>query len=216
MRSQPTPRRRDGDRMAELELFFDCGSPWTYLAFEGVGPVLRETGGQLRLRPILVGGVFNAVNQSVYQARAHPIPQKAAYHRKDLADWARCRGLQIGWPKVFPVRSVRVMRGCLVAEESGLQAAFARRAFQAYWRDLEDISQPAVLERVATDAGLDPRSFLARIEAPEIKQALAQNTQELIDRGGFGSPTFFVDRDDLYFGQDRLELIRHALLERAS
>ena len=202
--------------MAELELFFDCGSPWTYLAFEGVVPVLQETGARLRLRPILVGGVFNAVNQSVYEARAHPTPQKAAYHRKDLADWARFRGLQIGWPKVFPVRSVRVMRGCLVAKEWGRQEAFARRAFQAYWRDLEDISQPPVLERVAIDAGIEPESFLDRLEAPEIKQALTRNTQELIDRGGFGSPTFFVDRDDLYFGQDRLELIRHTLLERAS
>lgn len=216
MLAQPTPRRRDGNPMAELELFFDCGSPWTYLAFEGVGPILRETGTQLQLRPILVGGVFNAVNPSVYEARAHPIPQKAAYHRKDLADWGRFRGLQIGWPKVFPVRSVRVMRGCLVAEEAGRQEAFARRAFQAYWRDLEDISQPAVLERVATEVGIDPHPFLERIEAPEIKQALARNTQELIDRGGFGSPTFFVARDDLYFGQDRLELIRHALRERAS
>jgi len=202
--------------MAELELFFDCGSPWTYLAFEGVGPILRETGARFRLRPMLVGGVFNAVNQSVYEARAHPIPQKAAYHQKDLADWARFRGLQIGWPGVFPVRSVRAMRGCLVAEESGRQEAFARRAFEAYWRDLEDISQPTVLERVATEVGLDAEAFLARIEAPEIKQALARNTQELIDRGGFGSPTFFVGGSDLYFGQDRLELIRHALLERAS
>lgn len=199
--------------MTELELFFDCGSPWTYLAFEGIAPIVRETGASLVLRPILVGGVFNAINESVYEARARPVPAKWAYHQKDLADWARFRGLEIGWPDVFPVRSVLAMRGCLVAEESGLLEPFARRVFEAYWRDLEDISQPSVLERVVSDVGLDSGAFFDRVDASEIKDRLRRNTQELIDRGGFGSPTLFVGHEDLYFGQDRLELVRHALLE---
>ena len=201
--------------MATLELFFDCGSPWTYLAFHGLGPIVRETGATLSLRPILVGGIFNAINRSIYAARAEPVPQKWAYHQKDLQDWARLRGLEIGWPAVFPVRSVRAMRGCLVAEEAGAMPAYATRVFEAYWRDLEDISQPAVLERIVRDVGLDPVPFFERVEAPEIKAALRENTEELMDRGGFGSPTLFVDGDDLYFGQDRLELVRRALLERS-
>ncbi len=200
--------------MARIELFFDCGSPWTYLAFHGLGPIVAETGAELSLRPILVGGIFNAINESVYAARAKPVPQKWAYHQKDLQDWARHRGLEIGWPPVFPVDSVRAMRGCLVADELGLLEGFARRVFEAYWRDLEDISRPEVLDRIASQTGLDAQRFRERVEAPEIKAALRRNTDEVMERGGFGSPTIFVDGDDLYFGQDRLELVRQALLER--
>jgi 2-hydroxychromene-2-carboxylate isomerase len=202
--------------MSQIEFFFDCGSPWTYLAFEGIGPIAEEFDAELIFRPILVGGIFNAINGSVYESRANPVPQKWAYHRKDLADWARYRGLSIGWPKVFPVNSVHAMRGCIVAEDldpHGL-APFARRVFEAYWRDLEDISQSEVLEKVVADVGLDPKVFLERIAAPETKSALRANTEEVMDRGGFGSPTLIVDGDDLYFGQDRLELIRATLMER--
>jgi 2-hydroxychromene-2-carboxylate isomerase len=199
--------------MRRVELFFDCGSPWTYLAFHGLEPIAAEAGAEILLRPILVGGIFNAINSSVYASRADPVPAKWAYHRKDLADWAAFRGLEIGWPEVFPVNSVQAMRGCLVAEAMGASmAAFARRIFEAYWRDLEDISQHSVLERVVADVGLDAEDFFERLATPPIKDALRANTQEVMDRGGFGSPTLFVDGDDLYFGQDRLELVRAALL----
>jgi 2-hydroxychromene-2-carboxylate isomerase len=202
--------------MSQVELFFDCGSPWTYLAFHGIEPIIEETHAELILRPILVGGIFNAINESVYAARAKPVPQKWAYHRKDLADWARFRGLEIGWPDVFPVNSVQAMRGCIVAAEldpSSL-ARFARRVFEAYWRDLEDISQRPVLEAIVRDVGFDEARFFERLAAPETKSALRSNTEEVMERGGFGSPTLILDGDDLYFGQDRLELIRAALMER--
>jgi 2-hydroxychromene-2-carboxylate isomerase len=90
---------------------------------------------------------------------------------------------------------------------------FARAVFEAYWGDLEDISQDAVLERIASLVGLDPTTFFGRINAPEYKQRLRVNTDELIARGGFGSPTMFVDTDDMYFGNDRLPLVREALLQ---
>ena len=202
--------------MSQVELFFDCGSPWTYLAFHGIEPIVRETKAELILRPILVGGIFNAINSSVYAARAKPVPQKWAYHRKDLADWARYRGVEIGWPDVFPVNSVEAMRGCIVAGALAPSSVgrFARRVFEAYWRDLEDISQRPVLEAIVTDLGLDGAQFFERLAAPETKAALRRNTEEVMDRGGFGSPTLFIDGDDLYFGQDRLELIRTVLMER--
>src|SRR5262245_21998864 len=84
-------------------LCFDCGGPWTYLAFHKIEVLAAETGAELVWKPILVGGVFNAVNRGVYEARANPAPARAKYHAKDLADWARHYGLTIGWPKVFPV-----------------------------------------------------------------------------------------------------------------
>jgi 2-hydroxychromene-2-carboxylate isomerase len=201
--------------MSTLEFFFDCSSPWTYLAFHRIEDLARDTGAELRWRPFLVGGVFNSVNPSVYEARKAPVPAKARYYGKDLADWARLYGLRIGMPPVFPVNSVKAMRGAFVAEEHGRLPAYARAVFEAYWGELRDISEDAVLEDVASRTGLDAGELLAKIAEPACKAKLRANTDELIERGGFGSPTMFVDRDDMYFGNDRLSLVR-AALERAS
>jgi 2-hydroxychromene-2-carboxylate isomerase len=205
--------------MATLEFFFDCSSPWTYLAFHKVEEVARAASAELVWRPFLVGGVFNAVNPSVYEARkglsAPSIPAKARYYFKDLGDWARAYGIRIGQPPVFPVNSVKAMRGAFVALEHGVLPEYARAVFEAYWGDLADISQDAVLEPIVARAGLDRGEFFAKIADPVYKQKLRASTDELIARGGFGSPTMFVDRDDMYFGNDRLALVRDAL-ERAA
>jgi 2-hydroxychromene-2-carboxylate isomerase len=194
-----------------LEVFFDCSSPWTYLAFENLQPLVAELGATIVWRPILVGGVFNTINPSVYASRAAPVPAKARYMLKDLQDWARLGGLKIKMPpSVFPVNSVKAMRGCLVAETEGRLVPFARAVFQAYWGEDLDISQDAVLTPIATRVGLE--RLLERAAEPAIKEALKANTDELIARGGFGSPTMFVNGDDMYFGNDRLGLVRAALL----
>ena len=197
--------------MPTLEFFFDCGSPWTYLAFHKIEEVAREGGASLVWKPILVGGVFNAVNPGVYEARANPMPARAAYHQKDLADWARYYGLEIRWPAIFPVNSVRAMRACLVAARSNALPAFARGVFEAYWGDGRDISQPEVLAEIATRVGLDGPMLVDSIETPEIKRALRDNTESLVARGGYGSPTMFLNEQDMYFGNDRLPLVRAAL-----
>ena len=197
--------------MPRVEFFFDCSSPWTYLAFHRIEELCSEAGAELSWRPILVGGVFNTVNPSVYEQRSKPVPAKARYYLKDLRDWARFYGLEIGQPPVFPVNSVRAMRAAYVALDRGLLPAWARAVFEAYWGELRDISQVEVLRDLAPRAGLDADDLLARIEKPETKQRLRSATDELIERGGFGSPTKFVDGDDMYFGNDRLELLRQRL-----
>ncbi len=103
------------------------------------------------------------------------------------------------------------MRAAYVALDRGLLPAWARAVFEAYWGELRDISQLDVLRDLAARVGLDADDLLARIERPETKQRLRSATDELIERGGFGSPTMFVDGDDMYFGNDRLELLRHRL-----
>ena len=198
--------------MATVEFFFDCSSPWTYLAIHNLGPILEETGARVVWRPILVGGVFNAVNESVYEQRANPVPAKLRYYGKDLRDWARAAGLEIGSPSVFPVNSVKAMRGACVALEEGCLPAYARAVFEAYWRDDQDISKDEALRKVVARVGVDEEAFFAKIAAPGTKQKLRHATDELIRRGGFGSPTMFVDGDDMYFGNDRLPLVRAALL----
>jgi 2-hydroxychromene-2-carboxylate isomerase len=202
--------------VARLEFFFDCSSPWTYLAFHRVQPLAAEVGADLVWRPILVGGVFNSVNETVYEQRANPVPIKLRYYGKDLRDWARFTGLAIGSPSVFPVNSVKAMRGCFVAEEAGKLPEYARAVFEAYWGEDRDISQDEALETVVGRVGLPASDFFARIAAPEYKQKLRDNTEELVARGGFGSPTLFVDGDDMYFGNDRLELVRAALEARTT
>lgn len=197
--------------MATLEFFFDCSSPWTYLAFTGIEALAARTKADLIWRPILVGGVFNTVNASVYEARTNPVPAKQAYYAKDLQDWARLAGVRIGQPPVFPVNSVKAMRGAYLALDAGVLPHYARRVFETYWGDLADISRDDVLASIVAEVGLDSREFFARIGDEQVKARLRQATDELIARGGFGSPTMFVDRDSMYFGNDRLFLVEVAL-----
>ena len=198
--------------MARIECFFDCSSPWTYLCFHNLQPLAAELGEKVAWRPFLVGGVFNAVNPSVYAARENPVPVKAAYQLKNLQDWARLAGLRIVMPPpVFPVNSVKAMRGCLLLEPQGKLVDFARAAFEAYWSESKDISQDAVLAELCGRVGVDPAWFFEGIGQAAVKDRLRANTDELIRRGGFGSPTMFVDGGDMYFGNDSLPLVRAAL-----
>lgn len=197
--------------MPTLEFFFDVSSPWTYLAFDRVEQLAAETGAELVWKPFLVGGVFNKVNPSVYQRRENPIPAKDNHYRKDMEDWALYQGLTIGKPSVFPLNSVKALRGAFVAIEQGKITDYARGCFEAYWRDDKDISQEDELRKVVEAAGMDADDFFAKIAQDDYKQMLFNTTDELIERGGYGSPTFFVNGDDMYFGNDRLELIRWAL-----
>jgi 2-hydroxychromene-2-carboxylate isomerase len=201
--------------MAELECFFDCSSPWTYFAFESLLRMQDEIGVTIQWRPFLVGGVFNAVNKSVYNSRDAPVPAKSAYSKKDQQDWARYLGLPIHYrPSVFPVNSVKAMRACIVLEPEGKLVPFARATFKAYWTDDKDISQIPVLTEICTGLDIDAGKLLAAIDQQPVKDTLRTNTQEAIDRGGFGSPTIFVGGDDMYFGNDRMPLIKDAVLRR--
>jgi 2-hydroxychromene-2-carboxylate isomerase len=115
-------------------------------------------------------------------------------------------------PSVFPVNSVKAMRGCIWLGRDMLP--FARTIFEIYWGEDQDISQDAVLAEACRRVGVDPQKLLAGIGTQPIKDQLKANTDEVMKRGGFGSPTIFVDGTDMYFGNDRLPLIREALRRR--
>ncbi|WFU39561.1 2-hydroxychromene-2-carboxylate isomerase [Bradyrhizobium sp. CB82] len=194
-----------------IEFFFDCSSPWTYLAFHNIQKLAKEFGESLSWRPVLAGGIFNAVNPGVYASRENPIVPKAQYMLKDLADWARSAGLVIKMPPtVFPVNSVRAMRGCVWLGSDGM-VPFATAVFEAYWGEDKDISQDSVLTNICKKVSIDPAEFFRSINEEAVKNQLRLNTDEVIARGGFGSPTVFIDRTDMYFGNDRLPLIREVL-----
>jgi 2-hydroxychromene-2-carboxylate isomerase len=198
-----------------IEFFFDCSSPWTYLAFHNIQPLAKEFGVEISWRPILVGGIFNTINPSVYASREKPVEAKARYMKKDMADWARSAGLVIKMrPTVFPVNSVKAMRACILLAPEGKLVEFARTVFGIYWGEDKDISQDVVLTEICQRIGVDPATFFAGIGQQAIKDQLKANTDEVMARGGFGSPTIFLDKTDMYFGNDRLPLIREALQRR--
>lgn len=195
----------------QLDFYFDCSSPWTYLAFHAIQPLAAEFGAEIAWKPILVGGVFNTVNRTVYDSRANPNPLKQAYMLKDLAAWAQLYGLRIVFPPaVFPVNSVKCMRGAFVALDAGKLVPYATAAFEAYWADDRDIAREEVLADIAARAGLERQGFFAALSTDRCKARLRTNTDELMARGGFGSPTMFVG-SSMFFGNDRLPLVRAAL-----
>jgi 2-hydroxychromene-2-carboxylate isomerase len=104
------------------------------------------------------------------------------------------------------------MRACIVLEPEDKLVPFARAAFKAYWTDDKDISQVSVLTEMCQALDIDAERLLAAIDRQPVKDALRANTQEAIDRGSFGSPTIFVGGDDMYFGNDRMPLIKDAVL----
>lgn len=194
-----------------IEVFYDVSSPWTYLCFVNVQTLAKEEGAEIAWRPFLVGGVFNSVNPTMYRMRENPVPARDAWVKQDLQAWAKLAGVTINFPpKVFPVNSVKALRGLLWAKDQGKEIALAAAFFELYWSEDKDISQDDVVNEAARRAGLDPARLAQAITEPGVKEQLKANTDELIARGGFGSPTLFVG-GQMFFGNDRLPLVRDAL-----
>ena len=196
-----------------VEFFFDLSSPWTCLAFHNLPAVLERTGASARYRPILVGGVFNAVNPAVYAAREQTDNRRMAHSWKVLKDWAHLAGVPMNFPSQWhPAKSVAAMRFCCALEED--QAAlvrFARGAFDRYFGAQDNLDDPAVLIAAADAAGLDGGAVAQAAMSDAVKARLRSNTEEVVARGGYGSPTIFVDGTDMYFGNDQLPLVEAAL-----
>ena len=199
-----------------IDFYFDVSSPWTYLAFRNIQPMALELNTTIDWRPVLVGGIFNTVNQRMYASREDSNSPRNRYVLKDLQDCARQTGIKIVFPpKVFPVNSVKAMRGCIwLAQNPKLKhhlLTFIEATFAAYFTRQEDISQDDVLASICREIGIDVDAFAEGIAQPDIKQTLKTNTDEAIARGAFGVPSFFVG-NDMYFGNDRLDLLRLAVL----
>ena len=193
-----------------IEFYFDCSSPWTYLAFVEILPLSQRQNVEIIWKPILVGGVFNSVNQDVYQFRESPNILKVDYSGNDLNLWAKLRNINISKPQIFPINSVKAMRGCLFAMQKNCLPLFAQKVFDAYWGRGLDISDEAIITKIAEEAGLLPQDFKQYIYSQEAKDLLMSNSSELIEKKGFGSPTFFY-RDQMFFGNDRLHLLEEVI-----
>ena len=196
-----------------IEFFYDLSSPWTYLAFTNLFGVMERTGCCARLRPILVGGVFNAVNQSVYAAREATDNRKLKHSWRVLKDWAALAGVEMNFPSAFhPAKSVNAMRmACTLADDMPALTIFTKAAFESYFGAEENLDDPEVLVAVANGVGLNGEAMRTKAQTDEVKALLRANTEEVIERGGYGSPTIFVDKTSMYFGNDQLPLVEFAL-----
>ncbi len=201
---------------AQVEFFYDYSSPWTYLAFTRIDGLCRKYAAALSWRPILVGGIFNTINPSVYEFREKGVAAKQKYMAKDMQDWARYYALTIkNPPSVFPVNSVKALRGALVAlEHPNTFLPYSFRVFETYWGEDKDISQDAVLRAIVEAVGLDPQEYFDKIARQDYKDRIRANTDELMRRGGYGTPTMFVN-GAMFFGNDRLVLVEEELKRSA-
>jgi 2-hydroxychromene-2-carboxylate isomerase len=199
--------------MKSLEFFYDLSSPWTYLGFTNLQGVLARTGASVVYRPILVGGVFNAVNQAVYAQRENMDAPRMKHYFQSLKNWAAWTGLKLDFPSVHhPAKSIHAMRmACALEGDQAALAKFTQAAFESYFLRAENLDDPAVLVAAANGVGLDGASIREQSITDSVKARLRSSTEELIARGGYGSPTMFVNNTDMYFGNDQLPLVERAL-----
>ena len=153
----------------------------------------------------------------MYEFREKGVPAKQHYTAKDMNDWARYYGLKIVMPpSVFPVNSVKALRGALVAlEHPGTFLPYSYRVFETYWGEDRDISQDAVLRKIVEEVGLDGEEYFDKIARQDYKDRVRANTDAVIERGGFGTPTIYVNGDSMFFGNDRLVLVEEELKRSA-
>lgn len=190
--------------MADLEFFYDFTSPYSYLASERVEALAARTGAALHWRPFLLGGVLKATGNRA------PIetPAKGRHMLVDLRRWSDRLGIPLRFPAVFPVPSILALRAALAAGRRGQIVPFTHAVFRAVWVEGREIGKPEELAAVLGAAGLDGPGLAEA--APGEKETLTKQTQEAVERGAFGAPTFFVGTE-LFVGNDRMDFVEEAL-----
>lgn len=194
--------------MKAFEFWFDFGSPASYLAWTQVPVIEKETGASASYCPMLLGGVFQATgNQS-----PATIPAKGAYTFTDFDRFARRYGVPLNRNPHFPINTLTLMRGAvgLRLREPARFMAYCEAIFRAIWVDSKNLNDPATVGAVLQAAGFEPQALLALAQDAEVKERLKAVTQQAIDRGVFGAPTFFVGHQ-MFWGQDRIEFVKEAL-----
>jgi len=184
----------------EIEFFFDVGSPTSYLAYTQLPKLSRETKSRIVFRPMLLGAVFQATGN----ASPMTVAAKGRYMLEDMTRAAKKFGVPFVMNKHFPINTLQLMRGALAAGEDGWLTQYCNAVFAGMWVQNLDMGDPSVVARVLTEAGLDTAEIFKKAGQTWIKEKLKANTDEAIERGVFGAPTFFV-RGQMFFGQDRID-----------
>ncbi|MGO9454720.1 MAG: 2-hydroxychromene-2-carboxylate isomerase [Candidatus Binataceae bacterium] len=186
----------------QVEFFFDYGSPFSYLADTQLPAIAARHGAEIIYKPMLLGGVFKATGNS----SPITIPAKAKFMMAELQRWPRKYGVPMKMNPHFPINTIKLMRGAIAAQMQGKFAGYHPAVFRGVWVEELDLGQSAVLAELLKKIRMDPES----IEGDEIKNQLRANTDEAVERGAFGAPTFFVG-GEMFWGNDRLEFVEEAL-----
>jgi 2-hydroxychromene-2-carboxylate isomerase len=195
---------------ATVEFYFDHGSPFSYVAHHRLRGIRERTGATVHYRIMLLGGVFQLTGNRSPAAD----PVKWPNSQRDLARFVRKYEVPFQRNPHFPVNTLKLMRGAVVAEDEGFLPRYVEVAFAGMWRHGLKLDDDAVLAQHLRENGLDDRLVLARIGEDAVKAKLKSYTEAAVKRGVFGAPTFFVN-DEMFFGQDRLDFVEDALEGRS-
>lgn len=194
-----------------VQFLFDFGSPNAYLSHRVIPGIEKRTGAKFQYVPVLLGGIFKATgNQSPVQAFAG-IKNKLAYEGLETRRFVAKHGLtNYTQNPFFPVNTLLMMRIAAACEIDGTLAPYVEAAYHHMWEDPKKMDDPAIVHAALTQSGLNADALLARAQEQDAKDRLLANTNAAVERGAFGSPTFFVG-DEIYFGKDRLRDVEEAL-----
>lgn len=194
-----------------VEFIFDFGSPNAYLAHKVMPALAARTGAQIVYTPCLLGGIFKATGNKAPMVQYADAPAKLAYERLEMQRFIEKHGLTaFRMNPHFPVNTLLLMRGAMVAEDEGLLDRYIDVGLKAMWEDGIKMDDPETAAGYLSANGFDGAALLARTQEQAIKERLAANTEAAVARGVFGIPSFFVGKE-LFFGKDRLGQVEDAL-----
>ncbi|MCI5053803.1 MAG: 2-hydroxychromene-2-carboxylate isomerase [Pelagibacteraceae bacterium] len=188
--------------MKKIDFYFDISSPYSYLAHEQIKRFEKENKIKVNYMPILLGGIHQLANVTAPGLN----PSRAKHMIKDLkicADWFK---VKFQFNRYFPLKTVNIMRGALVAEKEGFLINYVDQFYKAAWVDSLNLNDGKILERFIKNMDINPKSFIEKLSDQKIKDDLKTKTNNAFKKGVFGAPTFFVG-SKMFFGQDRLEFV---------
>ncbi len=198
--------------MAKVEFHFDFGSPNAYLAHLVIPEIEQRTGAKFEYVPVLLGGVYKLTgNRSPGESFAG-IKNKPDYERLETARFIKRHGItRFRHNPFFPVNTLTIMRGAVAAQRLGVFERYVDEIYRHMWSEPKKLDDPVVLRAALLESGFDAERFGALVQDTEVKARLLDNTQRSVERGTFGSPTFFVG-DEIFFGKDRLRDVEEMIL----
>ena len=186
------------------QFLFDFGSPNAFLSHEAIPGIEARTGVKFEYVPILLGGIFKATNNKSPAETLAGIKNKPEFQKLETERFVKRFGVKpYVWNPFFPVNTLNLMRAAIAAQFEGVFEKYVEAAFHHMWREPKKMDDPEVAVKALTASGLDGAKLLTRTQEPDVKAKLLQNTQSAVERGAFGSPTFFVGKE-MFFGKEQL------------
>jgi 2-hydroxychromene-2-carboxylate isomerase len=198
----------------KVEFLFDFGSPNAYLSHLVIPAIEKRQQVKFAYVPILLGGIFKLTNNRSPAEAYAGIKNKPEYQKLETDRFLRQHGItRYQFNPFFPVNTLMIMRGAVAAQTLGIFERYVDEVFAHMWAEPKKLDDPAVLKAALLESALPADRLFELVQTPAVKEALLANTQRAVERGTFGSPTFFVD-GEIYFGKDRLRDVEEAIAAR--